>query len=90
MPGLRLAAHQFLRTFCQGNRENQLTLHRTIKISNDLRDGTLRIQTVSRAHDEQGPMAEWLTVLIFDRWVVGSSPGGKVGETLPVVVVPWW
>ncbi|KJH49238.1 RIH domain protein [Dictyocaulus viviparus] len=46
MPRLITLSHEFLRSFCRGNKENQIRLHRYISIEKDAKEGTLRVETV--------------------------------------------
>jgi hypothetical protein len=46
MPKLITLAHEFLRSFCLNNRENQNRLHMYISIDNDAKEGSLPVETV--------------------------------------------
>uniref|UniRef100_A0A8L8Q6U3 Inositol 1,4,5-trisphosphate receptor n=1 Tax=Heligmosomoides polygyrus TaxID=6339 RepID=A0A8L8Q6U3_HELPZ len=46
MPRLITLSHEFLRSFCKGNKENQSRLHKFISIEKDAKEGTLRVETV--------------------------------------------
>ncbi|RCN44779.1 RIH domain protein [Ancylostoma caninum] len=46
MPKLITLSHEFLRSFCKGNKENQSRLHKFISIEKDSKEGTLRVETV--------------------------------------------
>ncbi|XGW30683.1 hypothetical protein V3C99_009556 [Haemonchus contortus] len=49
MPRLITLSHEFLRSFCKGNKENQSRLHKFISIEKDAKEGTLRVETVEEA-----------------------------------------
>ncbi|WKY04843.1 hypothetical protein Q1695_005670 [Nippostrongylus brasiliensis] len=49
MPKLITLSHEFLRSFCKGNKENQSRLHKFISIEKDAKEGTLRVETVEEA-----------------------------------------
>uniref|UniRef100_A0A0K0DQM5 RYDR_ITPR domain-containing protein n=1 Tax=Angiostrongylus cantonensis TaxID=6313 RepID=A0A0K0DQM5_ANGCA len=49
MPRLITLSHEFLRSFCKGNKENQSRLHKYISIEKDAKEGTLRVETVEEA-----------------------------------------
>ncbi|KAI6200598.1 Inositol 1,4,5-trisphosphate receptor [Aphelenchoides besseyi] len=46
MPKLITLAHEFLRSFCWNNRENQNRLHMYVSIDNDAKEGSLPVETV--------------------------------------------
>ena len=46
MPKLITLSHEFLRSFCKGNKENQNRLHKFISIEKDPKEGMLRVETV--------------------------------------------
>ncbi|KAI6214303.1 Inositol 1,4,5-trisphosphate receptor [Aphelenchoides besseyi] len=45
MPKLITLAHEFLRSFCWNNRENQNRLHMYVSIDNDAKEGSLPVET---------------------------------------------
>ncbi|KAK6049052.1 RIH domain protein [Cooperia oncophora] len=49
MPRLITLSHEFLRSFCKGNKENQSRLHKFISIEKDAKEGMLRVETVEEA-----------------------------------------
>uniref|UniRef100_A0A0N4X5W5 Inositol 1,4,5-trisphosphate receptor n=1 Tax=Haemonchus placei TaxID=6290 RepID=A0A0N4X5W5_HAEPC len=49
MPRLITLSHEFLRSFCKGNKENQSRLHKFISIEKDAKEGTLKVETVEEA-----------------------------------------
>ncbi|KIH45027.1 RIH domain protein, partial [Ancylostoma duodenale] len=49
MPKLITLSHEFLRSFCKGNKENQSRLHKFISIEKDSKEGTLRVETEEEA-----------------------------------------
>ncbi|CAB3409789.1 unnamed protein product [Caenorhabditis bovis] len=46
MPKLITLSHEFLRSFCKGNRENQACLYRFISYEKDAKEKNLRVETV--------------------------------------------
>uniref|UniRef100_A0A1I7YYU4 Inositol 1,4,5-trisphosphate receptor n=1 Tax=Steinernema glaseri TaxID=37863 RepID=A0A1I7YYU4_9BILA len=46
MPKLITHSHEFLRSFCRNNRENQARLHKYVTIENDAKEGSLAVETV--------------------------------------------
>ncbi|PAV80527.1 hypothetical protein WR25_22907 [Diploscapter pachys] len=46
MPKLITLSHEFLRSFCKGNKENQGRLYKYISIEKDAKEGMLRVETV--------------------------------------------
>ncbi|TMS38971.1 hypothetical protein L596_005581 [Steinernema carpocapsae] len=46
MPKLITHSHEFLRSFCRNNRENQARLHKYVTIENDAKEGSLNVETV--------------------------------------------
>ena len=48
MPKLRTLGHEFLRSFCLANRENQHRLHSYVSTDNDAREGVLPVETVCK------------------------------------------
>lgn len=46
MPKLITLAHEFLRSFCLGNRENQNRLQLFVSIDNNTKEGALPVETV--------------------------------------------
>lgn len=46
MPKLITLSHEFLRSFCKGNKENQSRLYKYISIEKDVKEGMLRVETV--------------------------------------------
>ena len=47
MPKLITLSHEFLRSFCRNNKENQIRLQKHISIEQDAKEGCLRVNTVS-------------------------------------------
>lgn len=46
MPKLVTLSHEFLRSFCRNNKENQFRLHKYISTEHDAKEGCLRVNTV--------------------------------------------
>jgi hypothetical protein len=46
MPKLLTLSHEFLRSFCRNNKENQNRLHKYVSIDNDAKEGLLKVETV--------------------------------------------
>lgn len=46
MPKLVTLSHEFLRSFCRNNIENQFRLYKHISIEQDAKEGCLRVNTV--------------------------------------------
>lgn len=51
MPKLITLAHEFLRSFCKNNKENQNRLAQYVSYDNDAREGSLSVNTVSTIND---------------------------------------
>lgn len=49
MPKLITLSHEFLRSFCKANKENQTRLHKFITIEKDPKEGMLRVETEEEA-----------------------------------------
>ncbi|GMS96579.1 hypothetical protein PENTCL1PPCAC_18754 [Pristionchus entomophagus] len=46
MPKLITLSHEFLRSFCKNNKENQNRLHKFVSIEKDAKEGMFRVETV--------------------------------------------
>lgn len=46
MPKLITLSHEFLRSFCRNNKENQSRLHMYVTIDNDAKEGSLSVENV--------------------------------------------
>ncbi|CAI5448230.1 unnamed protein product [Caenorhabditis angaria] len=46
MPKLITLSHEFLRSFCRGNKENQSRLYKFISYDKDAKEGMLRVETI--------------------------------------------
>lgn len=50
MPKLITLSHEFLRSFCRNNKENQNRLHMYVSTDNEnVKDGSLAVETVNLA-----------------------------------------